>query len=101
MDNVKLSKLAVLAVPYPQAIAGIPRSYSFDWASRNMTLSFLTNGNEAETEIFLPALHYPAGYDVSVSGARVVSDPHASMLKLVAAEDARQVAVTIRPSAIG
>ena len=41
-SNVKHAKLAVLARPYPQAVAGTPRRYGFDPDSRRFELRYST-----------------------------------------------------------
>ena len=41
-DNVKRDKLAVLARPYPRAVAGTPRSYGFDPVSKRFDLVYST-----------------------------------------------------------
>ena len=73
--NAKQAKLDAIVVPYPQAIAGTPGSYSFDRTSDTMTLTFravavpgarLATG--ALTQIFVPERKYPHGYHVAISG---------------------------------
>jgi endoglycosylceramidase len=102
--NAKQAKLDAIVVPYPQAIAGTPRSYSFDRSSDTMTLTYrqtavpgarLASG--ALTQIFVPERKYPHGYHVAVSGARVVSGPTAPWVEL-AADPGASVSVTITPA---
>jgi endoglycosylceramidase len=84
--NVKWAKLAVLSRPYPRAVSGTPLSYRFDHTrrSRRFVLVFRASPRiHAPTEIFVPRMQYPRGYDVRVSGpARVVSGPKAAILRL-------------------
>ncbi len=91
--NVNRAKLRVLARPYPRAVAGTPLSFGFDPETRRFDLIYATrlpDGQELgkrlprrrPTEIFLPKIQYPDGYDVEVSGAKVVSEPDVRVLKL-------------------
>ena len=80
-SNVNTAKLAVLARPYPQAIAGTPGAWSF--ANGVFTLSYSTArlsglgrfGAGAETDVSTPAIEFPSGYTVQVSGAVVRRPP--------------------------
>ncbi|MEX2457609.1 MAG: cellulase family glycosylhydrolase, partial [Actinomycetota bacterium] len=85
-DNLKQEKLDVLVRAYPQAVAGIPLSWSFEHAAadRVFELSYTTDPSiRAPTDVVLPPRHYPHGYAVEVTGpARVVSAPGAPILKL-------------------
>jgi endoglycosylceramidase len=103
-SNAKQPKLDALVVPYPQAIAGTPESYAFDRSTDTMTMTYSTRAvpgarlaRGALTQIFVPRRHYPTGYRVHVSGARVVSGPTAPWVELVASQGAQAVAVKIVP----
>jgi len=61
------------------AIAGTPQSTNFDNASKVFTLTYVPRVSTAPTEIFVPARHYPNGYQVSVQGGQVVSAPGATL----------------------
>lgn len=53
--------------PYPGAVAGTPKSFDFDEASRTFRLEFTSDANiEAPTEIILPGRTFPCGYNVEV-----------------------------------
>jgi endoglycosylceramidase len=88
--NVNDQKLLVSSRPYPQAVAGTPQSYGFDYDTKEFHLDYSTaraygSGNfpaGSQTEIFVPQLHYPNGYAVDVQGAQVTSAPGASHLTL-------------------
>ena len=99
--NVNAAKLQVLARPYPQAVAGIPGSWS--WASGVFALTYSTaraGGGffvaGSETDISAPAVAFPRGYAVSVVGARVISAPNAPTLRLASLPGASAVTVTVR-----
>ena len=87
-SNVLTEKLLALAVPHPTAVAGTPTAYAFDRATGDFTLTYSTSkaagGGRfragSQTTIAVPDIHYPAGYTVSVTGAKVVSPPDASEL---------------------
>jgi endoglycosylceramidase len=103
-DNVRQAKLDVLSRPYPQAVAGTPRNYSFDPVSNLFRLSYSTTGPTgqpfgpaSQTEIFIGRLHYPSGYDVSVSGGRVTSPRGASILHIAPCPGSTGVNVSVAP----
>ncbi len=88
-ENLRLSELEALVRPYPKAIAGTPLAWSYDPTSDAFALAYSTHpvgGGTfppgTDTEIELPALHYPTGYNLQVRGARVLSAPDANLLRL-------------------
>ena len=103
--NLNAPVLGAIERPYPQAVAGTPTSWSYDPGSRTFTLDYRArqpNGKpapNAPTAVFVPALHYPTGYRVSVSGARVVSSPTAGTLLLCNSAGAGSVSVSLVPGA--
>jgi endoglycosylceramidase len=103
-DNLKADKLAVLARPYPQAVAGTPERYDFDRDTKLFELEYSTarlgGGSFAfgiDTEVFVPRRHYPHGYDVSVEGGEAVSVPNASVLRVRACPHRNEVRLTLTP----
>lgn len=103
--NVKSARFDSMVVPYPQLVAGTPKSWSFDRSTKVVRFGYSTKpvGNRrpcagADTEIFVPARHYPQGYTADVSGGKVVSSPTSAWLVVQQARGAREVWVTIRPS---
>ncbi|HEU4363103.1 MAG TPA: cellulase family glycosylhydrolase [Mycobacterium sp.] len=108
-DNVDTAKLAVLAAPYPQVIAGTPNSWSFDPAAGSGTfqLSYSTDrvdgsGSFAagtQTEISVPSIEYPNGYQVNVTGGHVISAPNSPTLVIASNSGADTVSVTVTPAA--
>jgi endoglycosylceramidase len=103
--NVNFVKLKVLERPYPQVVAGTPQQYGFDPGTAAFVLRYSTaraDGSgpfaaSSETEVFVPALQYPFGYAVTVSGARVVSAPRARILRLLSCPGATTVEVHVTP----
>lgn len=76
--NVFHAKLAALDRPYPMAVAGTPRSFSYDRGTNTFTLRFSTRApsgkrlpRNVETVIYVPRSHYRHGYDVTVTNAAV------------------------------
>jgi endoglycosylceramidase len=104
----KPAKLDVLAEPYAQAIAGTPRSTSFDRSAHRFALSYdagaapgATLAPGALTQVFVPARQYPHGYAVTVHGASVASAPGAPWLLLRAEPGAGTVDVAVTPASDG
>jgi len=103
-DNLDAGKLATLAAPYPQAISGTPNSWSFDSSTGTLQFSYSTERADgtgsfdigSKTTISTPVVEYPHGYQVSVTGGHVVSQPNAPVL--VIASDAASVGVTVKPA---
>ncbi|MDT4912351.1 MAG: endoglycosylceramidase [Pseudonocardiales bacterium] len=99
--NVLTAKLRTLAEPYPQLVAGTPTSWSF--ANGVFRLTYTTarvDGFGAfsagtATEIAVPAIQFPGGYRVAVSGATVVSAPNAATLRLASLPGATTVQVAV------
>jgi endoglycosylceramidase len=96
LSTVKVAKLKILERTYPQATAGIPLQLSFDPATGEFHYRYTPRAAAAPTEIYVPALHYPSGYDAEVAGARILSAPGATRLLLENLPDAQEVRVTIR-----
>ncbi|MEO8813760.1 MAG: cellulase family glycosylhydrolase [Mycobacterium sp.] len=104
-SNVDAATLATLAEPYPQVVAGTPDSWSFN--DGTFTFSYSTemadgSGNFAagsQTNISVPAVEYPNGYQVSVTGGHVVSAAGAP--ELVIASNSGATTVTVTVSAAG
>ncbi len=110
--NVNQAKLEILERPYPQTVAGTPQNFNFDRAEKRFTLGYTTTGpggqsfeptvlgdsvsaDSPQTEIYVPASHYPSGYDVDVAGAAIASAPGARTLRLIACPNATIVAVVV------
>jgi endoglycosylceramidase len=101
--NVLTDKLKTLAEPYPQAVAGTPASWSFTKGTFRLTYSTARADGAgrfptgSETDIAVPAIQFPAGYRVHVTGARVVSAAGAALLRLRSSTRATSVNVTVTP----
>ena len=104
-DNVKGEKLAVLSRPYPQAVAGTPKAFSFDPESQEFELAYSTDPvaggklpRRLETEVFIPPVHYHGDYAVEAKGAKVVSKPGRRVLRLRNGRGAGEVTVKVTPT---
>jgi len=99
--NVLTAKLKTLAEPYPQVVAGNPTAWQF--ANGQFTLSYSTTrvgtltrfAAGSETDIAVPAIQYPGGYVVSVTGGHVISAPNAPLLRVVSNAGAATVKVLV------
>jgi endoglycosylceramidase len=100
--NVLTDKLKALAEPYPQIVAGTPVAWSFTGGVFRLTYSTAradgrgSFGAGAPTEIAVPAIQFPHGYRVTVTGASVSSAPDAPQLLLRASAGVTSVQVTVR-----
>jgi endoglycosylceramidase len=106
--NLNLPVLEALVEPYPQLISGSPTSWSFDPNSKEFTFKYSTRGVDgqqfpsgSETEVFVPQLQYPHGYQVTIAGARIASQPTAGHLVLCSRPRAPAVTVTVKPATDG
>ncbi|QZA08307.1 cellulase family glycosylhydrolase [Mycolicibacter heraklionensis] len=99
--NVDTSVLATLAEPYAQAVAGTPTSWSFDSGTFQLSYSTEMAGGAghfaagSQTEISVPPIQYPDGYQVTVTGGHVVSAPGAPVLIIASDSGATTVTVTV------
>lgn len=104
-DNIKWDKLRASVRAYPQAVAGTPIAFDFDYNTSLFELLYSTEraGGEGRfpagslTQVFVPDLHYPDGYAVDIEGARVVSPPDVEALVLASCPGAEQVSVRVTP----
>jgi endoglycosylceramidase len=102
--NLDAPLVAVLAEPHPLAVAGTPKSLSFDWATRTMRFVYSTTPPPGDrllpgaiTSVQVPRSAEPTGYRVEVTGAVVRSRPCAPMLELAAKPGAASVRVVVAP----
>src|SRR3954454_14763181 len=101
-DNVKNAKLDVLVRPYPQLVAGTPKSWKFDSDAKTFTLQYSTAragggafSGRPLTEVFVPKRQYPGGYAARVQGGGVASARGAQLLLVQACQGAKNVTVTV------
>lgn len=100
-DNVNTANLKTIAQPYPQVTSGTPQSWSFDDGTFDYAYSTQRvdgTGSFAagsETTIATPAVQFPNGYQVTVTGGHVVSAPNATKLVIASDEGATEVHVVV------
>jgi endoglycosylceramidase len=105
-SDINWAMLTTLARPYPQLVAGTPISWSFDPAAKVFHLVYSpdrADGHGAfaagsETDVAVPALQYPHGYVVSVTGGTVDSQPNAPVLRILSARSDGRITVVVTPS---
>jgi len=101
-SNVVTDKLKALATPYPQVVAGTPTSWSFNSGIFRLVYStthatgFGRFATGAQTHISVPAIEYPSGYQVAVTGGTVASAPDAPVLVISALPGATTIRVTVQ-----
>ncbi len=104
-NNVNTSNLLTLSAPHPQLISGTPNSWSFSGGTLNFSYSTEKvdgSGSFAagsQTTIAVPAIQFPNGYQVSVTGGRVVSAAGASVLVIASDLGATTVSVVVSANA--
>ena len=96
-DGTLRSTARALVRTYPEAIAGQPRSLSFDPATGAFRLAYAPDhAVHAPTSIFVPTqVHYPDGYCARVTGGTVVSRAGSPFLEVANAPAGRSVTVTV------
>ncbi|MGH8444000.1 MAG: cellulase family glycosylhydrolase [Solimonas sp.] len=98
LTTAKTAKLRILVRTYPQATAGIPLELSFDPDTAAFHYRYTPRAADGPTQIYVPlALHYPNGYQVTVTGARVRSAANAGLLELDNEAGASEVSVDVVP----
>jgi len=103
-SNVNSGMLSALAVPHPELVAGTPSSYGFDTSTSTFTLTYSTSRADgsgafpagSRTAIAVPAVQYPSGFKVAVTGGSVVS-VSSGVLDVASCPGATSVAVTVQP----
>ncbi|MGH7858678.1 MAG: hypothetical protein ACREQY_15240, partial [Candidatus Binatia bacterium] len=95
--TLKEGKADLLIRTYPRAVAGTPKSFSFDPASGDFSLTFEADPSiAAPTEIFVPvARHYPDGYATTVTGPATITSGEDATVVTIAASAGGEVTVTI------
>jgi endoglycosylceramidase len=98
-DGRLRSTARVLSRAYPEAVAGIPVSFSFSPASGAFELTYVPDHRvRAPTVVFVPTqVHYPHGYCARVSGARITSAEGSDLLLVHNRRTGHRVTVRIRP----
>jgi endoglycosylceramidase len=73
--NIDRAQLDALVRPYASAIAGVPRSMSYNPATRTFKLRYRPNAAAtAPTLVQAAKLVYPDGHHITISGGRVLHD---------------------------
>ncbi|HWV12212.1 MAG TPA: hypothetical protein VN110_02855, partial [Sphingobium sp.] len=96
----RVALLRAYARPYAQVTAGTPVAMSFDGATGVMRYRYATSlptggAAKGDTLIRIPAINYPRGYTVTVTGGAVRSAKNAAVLRIANAPRASEVTVTL------
>lgn len=100
LSSLKMPKARLLVRTYPQATAGIPKSLSFDPDTGLMRYRYRPRQASAPTEVFISPLHYPDGYEVVVTGGRVLRD-NGKVATVAADRGVDEVTVVVRAAKSG
>lgn len=108
-SNLAGKTIGALVEAYPQIVAGTPRFWRFDQASRALSFRYTTRAADGRrafpvgsvTEIAMPALKYPHGYHARVSGGAVVSSVGAPLLRIASCRRSGNVTVKAAPRISG
>lgn len=100
-DNVNTVTLNNLAAPYPQAISGTPKTWS--WSKGTFSFSYSTEKVDgsgsfaagAQTVISVPTVEFPNGYQANVTGGQVLSAPGAPALVIASDGTSGVVSVVV------
>lgn len=106
--NLNQGVASTLVQPYPLAIAGTPKTLSYDASSHILNFTWSTRGVDGKvftpnaiTSFVVPKLDYPTGYNVIAHGVTVTSNPCAPLMTVTAASGAtalpQNVSVEITP----
>ena len=78
------SLLFMVSRPYARAIAGIPQLMYYDRLNTTFTLEYECNRMiEAPTEVYIPPLHFPHGFNVTLSPTEGFSWTHDKVLHVI------------------
>ena len=88
----------MLVHPYPQAVAGTPRSVSWDPAGRVLRFTYTARPATGATDVFVPARSYPDGYVVTATGGRVRRGGDPAHVLVDARRAGTEVTVVVRPA---
>lgn len=98
--EIEASSIDILVRPFASAIAGVPTKMSFTRATSKFELEFVPDASISEpTEVIVPAMRYPAGYDVRLSEGLTSVDcsDHVGRLCIVAADHITMASVVVLP----
>lgn len=101
--SVNTSMLDAIAVPHPDLVSGTPDSYGYDTSTGVFSLTYSTERADGTgpfaagsvTSVSVPAVQYPDGYQVTVTGGSVVSA--GGVLEVASCPGATSVSVTVSP----
>lgn len=94
--------------PYPQIVAGTPKTYSYDPDTHTFNLEYTTRrvdgcknfGKCDVTAIVVPSRNYPNGYNVSVEGGKIVKQENTEYVLVHAKKCSDFVHVVITPKIV-
>jgi endoglycosylceramidase len=105
-SNLRASIIDSLVEPYPQVVAGTPRSWSFARSSRTFKLSYRVARASGTgrfpaasiTQIAVPERVFHRGYAVNAQGGAIISRPGSRVLRIASCRGARTIKITVTPT---
>jgi len=94
--------LGIIDRPFPRRVAGTPTTWSWDPGTRTFRLTYSTRPagralRSRVTRVWIGRLHFPRGYTLKVTGARILSRAGARVIALRNRRGAATVTLTVRP----
>ena len=107
-SNVKQALLTILTWPSPRLIAGTPQGWNWNSSASTFTAAYSTaraaDGGSfpagAVSTFFVHPRFFPNGYQVQVTGGKVVSAANAAWLQIAALAGANSVTLSVTPAAV-
>lgn len=105
-DNIKQDLLKVLTRPSPRLIAGTPQSWSWDASTSTFSAAYSNaradgSGSFAANAVstfFIHPRFFPSGYQVQVTGGKVISSANAAWLQVATLSGVDAITLTVTPA---
>jgi len=100
-DMTENPTVDIVTRAYPRAVAGLLDKFKYNPQTKELYVHFRSNASITRpTEIFIPQRHYPAGYNLSVTGTTRYNtnfDVARNILEFSTTDNLKDIAITITP----